>query len=181
MSILLKPFDKIYNLARANSLTPFVYASSCCGTEILSLAAFDNNNINFDNDIICQNPRHSDLLIVAGVITDKSAEILKNIYEQMPEPKYVIAAGVCACSGGVFKNASYSVICGADKIIPVDIYLPMCPPEPEDILNAITKLKEKIMSETILKRKEYINSHISDSDFSENEDILTDKNIKQEE
>jgi len=142
MNILLNIFDKIYNLAKSNSLTPLVFAASCCGAEILSAESVFNS----DKDITYGNPRHSDLLIVAGIITDKNAEVLQNIYEQMPEPKYVITIGACACSGGVFKNSSYSVINGADKIIPVDISLPVCPPEPEDIINAIEKLKKKITS-----------------------------------
>lgn len=182
MSILLKPIDTIYNWARANSLTPLIFATSCCSSEILSLSAYDNNNIIcFDNDVTLGNPRNADLLIVAGAITHKNAPVLLRLYEQMPEQKYVIAMGSCACSGGVFRHNSYTVLGGADKIIPVDIYLTGCPPEPRALQKAISKLKDKIMAETILMRTKYLDSHTTDFVLSENQEILNSVNKQREE
>jgi len=175
MSKLIKPFDMIYNWAKANSLTPLFYVSGCCEAEILSYYANNNCNINFNSDIIAGNPRNSDVFIVAGVINYKNAPVILRLYEQMPEPKYVMAAGACACSGGVFKDNSCTVIGGLDKIIPVDVFITGCPPEPDDLHCAVKKLQEKIMSETILKRKQYIEAHSTSFLLSENQEILTNK------
>ena len=181
MNILLKPIDMIYNWARANSLTPLIFSASCCSSEILSLSEYSSDNIYFDTNITSENPRNADLLIVAGIITHKNAPALLRLYEQMPEQKYVIAAGACACSGGAFKNNSYTVISGADKIIPVDIYLPGCPPKAQEIQNAINKLKKKIMEETISKRSKYLDSHTTNFVLSENQEILINKNMQRKE
>jgi len=157
MNILINSFDKIYNFLRANSLRPYIFATSCCSEEINNITVSDN-----DSDIFIQNvqisPNQADVLIIAGTINQKSLPDLLDMYEQMPEPKYVIAVGSCACTGGVYKD-NYNIVNGADKIIPVDIYIPACPPTEDAIIGAINKLKEKIKSETILKRKEYISSH----------------------
>lgn len=155
-NILTSAFDEIYNFARANSLWPLTFATSCCGIEMMSTACADYDIARFGSEIFRGSPRQADLLIVAGTITQKSAPALLKLYEQMAEPKYVIAMGACACTGGMFKNSSYSVVYGVDKIIPVDIYLPMCPPKPEALLDALMKLQEKIKTESVEHRRKYL-------------------------
>ncbi len=155
-NVLTSTFDEIYNFARANSLWPLTFATSCCGIEMMSTACADYDIARFGSEIFRGSPRQADLLIVAGTITHKAAPALLKLYEQMAEPKYVIAMGACACTGGMFKNDSYSVVYGVDKIIPVDIYLPMCPPKPESLLDALMKLQEKIKTETVANRRKYL-------------------------
>lgn len=155
-NILTSAFDEIYNFARANSLWPLTFATSCCGIEMMSAACSDYDIARFGSEIFRGSPRRADLLIVAGTITHKAAPSLLKLYEQMAEPKYVIAMGACACTGGMFKNDSYSVVYGVDKIIHVDIYLPMCPPKPEALLDALMKLQEKIKTDSVEHRRKYL-------------------------
>lgn len=162
MSIIVTSIDWILNNSRANSLWPLTFATSCCGIEMMHTVASDNDIARFGSEVFRGSPRQADLLICAGTITHKMAPVLLRLYEQMAEPKYVIAMGACTCGGGMFCDNSYSVIKGIDKIIPVDIYLPLCPPKPEALLDAIRKLQKKIIkTESIAKRKEFLNSHIS--------------------
>ena len=154
--------DWILNNARANSLWPLTFATSCCGIEMMHTVASDNDIARFGSEVFRGSPRQADLLICAGTITHKMAPVLLRLYEQMAEPKYVIAMGACTCGGGMFCDNSYSVVRGIDKIIPVDIYLPLCPPKPEALIDAVKKLQKKIIkNESILKRKEFVNSHSS--------------------
>lgn len=159
-NIIVKTFDTIYNYARANALSPFVFTNSCCEQELTKIKSENS-------------PKQADLLIIAGIINHKNAPVLLRIYEQMPEPKYVMAIGDCACNGGKFKTNNYTVIKGVEKIIPVDVSIEACPPSEEDIKNAFKILKEKIKSETITKRKEYIDTHKTELEYKSYLDILT--------
>ena len=173
MHIILSTIDNIYNWARSNSLWPLTFATSCCGIEMMSATASNFDIARFGSEVFRAYPRQADLLIIAGTITHKMAPILLRLYEQMAEPKYVIAMGACSCSGGMFKNDSYSVVYGADKIIPVDIYLPMCPPKPEALIDAIKKLQHKIKQESLINRDAYIRSHKTNLQQKDDLDILT--------
>lgn len=161
MSFIVTSIDYILNWSRANSLWPLTFATSCCGIEMMQTVASDNDIARFGSEVFRGSPRQADLLICAGTITHKMAPVLLRLYEQMPEPKYVIAMGACTCGGGMFAETSYSVVNGIDKIIPVDIYLPMCPPRPEALIDAIRKLQEKIKKESLLDRKKFVDSHTS--------------------
>ncbi len=159
MNVVVTSIDYILNWSRANSLWPLTFATSCCGIEMMQTVASNNDIARFGSEIFRGSPRQADLLICAGTITHKMAPALLRLYEQMPEPKYVIAMGACTCGGGMFAETSYSVVKGIDKIIPVDVYLPMCPPKPESLLDAIRKLQGQIKKESIVARKEFMNAH----------------------
>ena len=161
MNIIITSVDFLLNWGRANSLWPLTFATSCCGIEMMQTVASNNDIARFGSEVFRGSPRQADLLICAGTITHKMAPALLRLYEQMPEPKYVIAMGACTCGGGMFADTSYSVVKGVDKIIPVDIYLPMCPPKPESLLDAIGELQKKIKKESILNRKSFVNAHSS--------------------
>ena len=161
MNFVVTSIDTVLNWTRANSLWPLTFATSCCGIEMMQTVASDNDIARFGSEVFRGSPRQADLLICAGTITHKMAPVLLRLYEQMPEPKYVIAMGACTCGGGMFAETSYSVVNGIDKILPVDIYLPMCPPRPEALIDAVRKLQEKIKHESILDRKKFVESHIS--------------------
>lgn len=171
MNVIVSSIDFIYNWARSNSVWPLTFATSCCGIEMMQTSAANFDIARFGSEVFRATPRQADLLICAGTITHKMAPALLKLYQQMPEPKYVIAMGACTCGGGMFTD-SYSVVKGIDKIIPVDIYLPMCPPKPEALLDSIIKLQKKIRKETILDRQKYIAGHISSLKIDEDNDIL---------
>lgn len=159
MNVIVTSIDYILNWSRANSLWPLTFATSCCGIEMMQTVASNNDIARFGSEVFRGSPRQADLLICAGTITHKMAPALLRLYEQMPEPKYVIAMGACTCGGGMFAENSYSVIKGIDKIIPVDIYLPMCPPKPESLLDAIKKLQSSIKKESITTRDVFLKKH----------------------
>lgn len=146
-SIILTTFNDFSNWARLSSLWPLLYGTSCCFIEFASLIG---SRFDFDRYGLVprSSPRQADLIITAGTVTMKMAPSLVRLYEQMPEPKYVIAMGACTITGGMFSTDSYSTVRGVDKLIPVDIYLPGCPPKPEAIIDAIIKLRKKIAQET---------------------------------
>lgn len=171
MNVIVSSVDFIYNWARSNSIWPLTFATSCCGIEMMQTSAANFDIARFGSEVFRATPRQADLLICAGTITHKMAPALLKLYQQMPEPKYVIAMGACTCGGGMFTD-SYSVVNGIDSIIPVDIYLPMCPPKPEALLDSIIKLQKKIRKESILDRKKIIASHVSKLKYDEDSDLL---------
>ncbi len=171
MNVIISSIDFIYNWGRSNSIWPMTFATSCCGIEMMQTSAAHFDIARFGSEVFRATPRQADLLICAGTITHKMAPAMLKLYQQMPEPKYVIAMGACTCGGGMFTD-SYSVVKGIDKVIPVDIYLPMCPPTPSALLDAIIKLQKKIRKETILDRKKYIDAHVSTLKLDEESEIL---------
>ena len=175
MNVIVTSIDYILNWSRANSLWPLTFATSCCGIEMMQTVASNNDIARFGSEVFRGSPRQADLLICAGTITHKMAPALLRLYEQMPEPKYVIAMGACTCGGGMFADTSYSVVKGIDKIIPVDIYLPMCPPKPESLLDAIKELQKGIKKESILDRKIFVERH--KSSLKEYSGILVDEDF----
>ncbi|MDI9310592.1 MAG: NADH-quinone oxidoreductase subunit B [Limnohabitans sp.] len=140
----------VVGLARANSLWPLPFATSCCGIEFMATAGARYDVSRFGMERMSFSPRQADMLLVMGTISKKMAPILRQVYEQMSEPKWVIAVGACASSGGVFDT--YSVLQGIDKVIPVDVYIPGCPPRPEQILDGIMRLQEIVKNESVRRR-----------------------------
>jgi NADH-quinone oxidoreductase subunit B len=159
MQIILTAVDFVYNWGRSNSVWPLTFATSCCGIEMMSVGASTFDIARFGSEVFRATPRQADLMITAGTITHKMAPALIRLYEQMPEPKYVIAMGSCTVTGGMYENDSYSVVKGVDRLVPVDVYLPGCPPRPDALLNAITTLQKKMRTETLADRKKYIEAH----------------------
>ncbi|WP_430614881.1 NADH-quinone oxidoreductase subunit B [Flavobacterium sp. JP2137] len=142
--------DTVVGLARANSMWPLPFATSCCGIEFMATMAAHYDVARFGSERMSFSPRQADMLLVMGTISKKMAPILRQVYEQMAEPKWVIAVGACASSGGIFDT--YSVLQGIDKVIPVDVYVPGCPPRPEQILDGILKLQDIVKSESVRRR-----------------------------
>lgn len=150
--IVVSKLDDMINWARSNSLWPLVFGTSCCAIEMMSAADAKYDWSRFGFEVARATPRQADLIIVAGTIVMKMAPILKRLYDQMPDPKYVIAMGACTISGGPFFYNTYSVVKGVDHVIPVDVYVPGCPPRPEALLHAMITLQEKIRHESNFKR-----------------------------
>ena len=142
--------DAVINWARKSSLWPATFGLACCAIEMMNGPASRNDLSRFGAETFRASPRQADVMIVSGRVSRKMAPVLRRIYDQMPEPKWVISMGACATSGGVFDN--YAILQGVDKVIPVDIYIPGCPPRPEMLVHAITMLQEKIMKESVSDR-----------------------------
>lgn len=143
-NFIVTSVDSIANWARSNSLWPLSFGTSCCAIELMSTVSAKYDWSRFGFEVMRASPRQCDLIIVAGTITYKMAPVLKRLYNQMPEPRYVIAMGACAISGGPFFFNSYSVVKGVDNLIPVDVYIPGCPPRPEALIHGMMTLQNKI-------------------------------------
>ncbi len=157
-NIILTSLDDLHNWARLSSLWPLLYGTACC---FIEFAALIGSRFDFDRFGLVprSSPRQADLLIVAGTVTMKMAPALVRLYEQMPEPKYVIAMGACTITGGMFSSDSTTAVRGVDKLIPVDLYLPGCPPRPEAIFDAVIKLRKKVSNESVLERNKAKQTH----------------------
>jgi NADH-quinone oxidoreductase subunit B len=142
--------DDAVGLARKNSLWPLPFATSCCGIEFMATMASHYDLGRFGAERLSFSPRQADLLMVMGTISKKMGPVLRQVYEQMAEPKWVLSVGACASSGGIFDT--YSVLQGIDRIIPVDVYVPGCPPRPEQILDGILKIQELVATESLRRR-----------------------------
>ena len=145
-NVVVGVLDDVINWGRSNSLWPLTFATSCCGIEFMSVGAASNDMARFGFEVTRASPRQADFIMVAGTIVHKMAPVLKRLYDQMASPKYVIAVGGCAISGGPFKN-SYHVVKGVNEIIPVDVYIPGCPPRPEAMLYGMMQLQRKVKLE----------------------------------
>lgn len=143
-------FDKVIGMARANSLWPLPFATSCCGIEFMATMGSHYDFARFGSERPSFSPRQADLLMVMGTIAKKMAPIVKQVYLQMAEPRWVIAMGACASSGGIFDT--YSVLQGIDRIIPVDVYIPGCPPRPEQVIDGLMQIQELARNESLRRR-----------------------------
>lgn len=150
--VLFTSVEKAIDFCRSNSLWPMSFGLACCAIEMMSSGAGRYDISRFGYEVFRPSPRHADVMIVAGTITEKMAPLVKRLYDQMPEPRYVIAMGSCAISGGPFAD-SYSVVRGADKIVPVDVVIPGCPPRPEALIEGFLKLKAKLNNPEIVKER----------------------------
>lgn len=146
VNVVVGVFDDVINWGRSNSVWPLAFATSCCGIEFMSVAAARHDMARFGFEVTRNSPRQADFLMVAGTIVHRMAPILKRVYDQLAEPKYVIATGACAVSGGPFRS-SYHTVPGIDQILPVDVYVPGCPPRPEAMLYGMMQLQRKIKVE----------------------------------
>jgi NADH-quinone oxidoreductase subunit B len=144
-SILTTKLGKVVGWAQKNALWPATFGLACCAIEMMAMANSRWDAARFGAEVFRASPRQADLMIVSGRVSQKMAPVLKMIYDQMPEPKWVISMGACASCGGVFNN--YAIVQGVDRVVPVDVYVPGCPPGPEALLYGIIKLQEKIMNE----------------------------------
>jgi NADH-quinone oxidoreductase subunit B len=146
-NFLTTTVGKLIGWGRANSVWPAQFGLACCAIEMMAFAGNPFDAGRFGSEAFRASPRQSDLMIVSGRVSQKMAPVLRQIYDQMPEPKWVISMGACASTGGVFNN--YAILQGVDKIVPVDVYVPGCPPRPEDLLNSLMILQEKIKAQGI--------------------------------
>ena len=152
--VKITPLDKIYNWGRRSSVWPLMFGLACCGIEMIATAASRFDFARFGMEIMRPSPRQTDLIIISGTVTKKMLPQIIRLYNQMPEPKYIIAMGACASGGGPFKEG-YSVVSGIDKYLPVDVYIPGCPPTPQALIHGMIELQKKIDKQSIRKVKWY--------------------------
>ena len=150
-SWITSKLEALEDWGRSNSFWPLPFGTACCAIEFMSVVSSHYDMARFGYEVVRFSPRQSDVMIVAGTITDKMAPVLKKIYDQMPDPKWVVSMGACACSGGFYR--AYHVVQGIDEIVPVDVYVPGCPPSPEGLMYGILQLKEKIDRDRKRRRK----------------------------
>ncbi len=175
-NVVVGRLDDLINWGRSNSLWSLTFATSCCGIEFMSVGAARYDFARFGFEVTRNSPRQADLIMCAGTITHKMAPVLKRLYDQMAEPKYVVAVGGCAISGGPFKD-SYHVLNGIDKIVPVDVYIPGCPPRPEAILYGMMQLQRKVKAEKFLGGK---NRHQKRGEMPAEPIIVTNHPVKED-
>ncbi len=149
--VLVSTLDKIINDARSNSLWTLTFGLACCAIEMMASGAATYDWARFGFEVPSASPRRADVMVVAGTVVSKMAPIIKTLYEQMPDPKYVVAMGGCAIGGGPYVYDSYSIVRGVEQIVPVDIFIPGCPPRPEGLLFGLMKLQERIKGQSVKK------------------------------
>jgi len=152
--VAITTLDRLYNWGRRASVWPMMFGLACCAIEMICTAASRYDFARFGMEVMRPSPRQSDLLLVSGTVTKKMSPTIVRLYNQMPEPKYVVAMGACASGGGPFKEG-YNVVSGIDRFIPVDVYIPGCPPTPQALLNGLIKLQEKISRQTLKTARWY--------------------------
>ncbi len=150
--VLTTQLDSLVNWARKSSLWPATFGLACCAIEMMNATSSRNDLARFGAEVFRASPRQADVMIVSGRVSRKMAPVLRRIYDQMPEPKWVISMGACATSGGVFDN--YAIVQGVDKVVPVDVYIPGCPPRPEMLIHAVMMLQDKVSKETLRDRRD---------------------------
>ncbi len=150
--VILTTLEKVVNWSRKRSMWPFGFGLACCAIEMMSTFMAHFDLARYGMEVMRSSPRQCDLMIVSGRVSNKMAPVVRRLYEQMPNPKWVISMGACASTGGVFNN--YAILQGVDKIIPVDMYIPGCPPRPQQLIDGIIKLHEKVMHEHLKEKKE---------------------------
>jgi NADH-quinone oxidoreductase subunit B len=152
--VLTTRLDSLINWARKSSLWPATFGLACCAIEMMNATSSRNDLARFGSEVFRASPRQADVMIVSGRVSRKMAPVLRRIYDQMPEPKWVISMGACATSGGVFDN--YAIVQGVDKVVPVDVYIPGCPPRPEMLIHAVMMLQDKVSKESVRDRKDVL-------------------------
>ena len=150
--VITTRLDSLVNWARKSSLWPATFGLACCAIEMMATTDSRHDLARFGSEVFRASPRQADVMIVSGRVSRKMAPVLRRIYDQMPEPKWVISMGACATSGGVFDN--YAIVQGVDKIVPVDVYIPGCPPRPEMLIHAVMMLQDKVMGESMRDRRD---------------------------